>query len=191
VYTGGLQQQRKVTLRGIEAAIARHEEIMTASSEKCFIRPLEMRSCISCSGFVQPTVQHCPKCRTPTAPAMCSRRSRRGEYVGYLKDAGMDPLKLWSLMRTKSINEIAACILKAQSASFHHNCEGPTNCLLKNAFVLLNKDVATLASSTKGICLDCINNENENVGLKPDCMVGHGKDDLVKPLETTVLVEGC
>jgi hypothetical protein len=190
MYTGGLQQQRKATLKGIEAAIAHQEKIMTTVSEKSFILPLEMRSCVSCLQFVKPSVQLCPKCRTTTAPAMCSRQSRRGEYIGVLRDAGLDPLRLWSLMGTKSINEITESILKAQVVSVQHNCEGPSNCLLKNTFVLLNKDIATLASSTKGLCLDCINTGQEDVGLKPDCIVGHGKSCLVEALEATVLVEG-
>jgi hypothetical protein len=92
-------------------------------------------------------------------------------------------------MGSKSINEIAACILRAQESSIQHSCEGPSNCLLKNTFVLLNKDIAMLVSGTKGLCLDCINNENEDVGLKPDCIVGHGKDGLVEALGNTTLSE--
>ncbi len=187
VNAGGLQQQRKATLKAFEATIAEQLEIIDTASDKSFTITSASRSCTSCFAFVQPAMQQCSKCRVPTAPALCSRRSRRGDYIGVLRETGLDPLRMWSLMAEKSIDEIAVCILKAQEASVQHDCQGAASCLLKTAFSLLNKRVAILASNTRGICLDCLNAEHDDIGFKPDCVVGHGKGGLVGALEAVVL----
>lgn len=161
---------------------------MDVLSHQSFPISSAKRFCTLCLRFVEPSVQLCSKCRVSTVPAICSRQSRRGEYVEILKEAGLNPVRLWSTMAVMSVTEIAASIATAREASSCHDCDSATDCLLKNTFVILNKDAAALASSAKGLCLDCIKVGHETVGLKPECTVGHGKN-APEDLEHRVPVE--
>lgn len=112
---------------------------------------------------------------------MCSRQFRRGEYVGILNKAGLEPIGLWSTMSTKSIGEIARGIVVARDEANRHDCNGMTDCPLRSTFFALEKEVDRLVTGTRGLCLDCVNAKHETTGLnmhhpdKPECRMGHGE----------------
>jgi hypothetical protein len=103
-------------------------------------------------------------------------------YIGVLKDNGMEPIGLWSMMSTKSIIEIARAIaVVALRSGDLHSCNRTFECPLKSVFWNLKTEVDALATGTRGLCLDCIKAERETVGLdtlhsdKDGCRVDHGK----------------
>jgi hypothetical protein len=101
-------------------------------------------------------------------------------YIKILKDAGLEPLGLWSVMTDKSIIEIEKCVVAAWCGGTH-TCNGTSNCPLKTIFWDLKIKIDGLATGTRGVCLDCIKAEREVIGLNmpqtdnPGCRVDHDK----------------
>jgi len=147
-----------------------------------FPAPSAGRSCAKCWRSVSSSTEYCTPCRASTVSAICSRESRRGMYVGLLKDGGLEPIGLWSTMTTKSIIEIAETIsVVARSSNDRHSCNRMYDCPLKSVFWDLKKEIDALATGTRGLCLDCIKAERKTIGLdalhldKPRCQVDHGE----------------
>jgi hypothetical protein len=154
---------------------------MDQSSDLCFLMPRLPKHCSKCWKTVPPLGEVCPRCRSMTVPTTCSLESRRGLYIGFLKEAKLDPVRLWAAMGSRSLNEIARNIKTAQEASTKHSCYGSLNCPLQNAFDELSSEVDTLVKNTKGLCLDCVKAGCDNPGLssipanESTCMAFHSQ----------------
>lgn len=153
---------------------------MESSSSLCFPMPMASRSCPKCFRIYPQNTGYCVQCRDSTCSAICSVESRRGAYIGILRDATLGSLGLWSNMAKKSVNQIAECITDAHATSNEHNCNGLAHgCPLKLAFWCLKREVDELVTGVRGLCLDCIKAERETTSLNmPDsdakaCRVNH------------------
>jgi hypothetical protein len=125
-------------------------------------------------------------CRVAAESQLCSIESRKGVYIGFLKKATLDPVRLWATMTTNSITSIAHYLqTAAREASNKHACTGISKgCPVISSLWSLKTDVDGVngvATLTRGLCLDCIKAGRETVSLEmeqPDksfCRVDHGQ----------------